>query len=334
MQKLMHYVGRAWSFVTAQVPGDHFVINKTSEVPKFLREAEKEVGQHGDIHMKVFDIESCYPRMPRETIRFALRDILQKIANENGCKGVYVPKFSSKQPCTWRDKKRCNAQMIPFQTMLDVMEFSLDFAMVKMPNKKILRQIEGIPMGDPLSPGMTIGTCAWMEREWLETIEQRDRKYFKAKRFMDDILMVYAKTSSWDAEKFMADFTESQCYQKPLKLEAGKEGIFLETNYWAEGRNIKYKLKNDNANGESKVWRYQHWYSASPFLQKRATLTACLRKVQQMASAPEQILQGGLEKIAEFRRLRYPLSVLQKACSFLGASTAERTWITVRDALR
>ena len=334
MQKLMHYVGRAWSFVTTQVPGDHFVINKTSEVPKFLREAEKEVGQHGEIQMKVFDIESCYPRMPRETIRFALRDILKKIAEENGYKGVYVPRFSDKQPCAWRDKKRCNAQMIPFQTMLDVMEFSLDFAMVKMPNKHILRQIEGIPMGDPLSPGMTIGTCAWMEREWLETIDQRDRKYFKAKRFMDDILMVYAETNSWDAQKFMADFTASQCYQKPLKLEAGKEGIFLETCYWAEGRNINYKLKNDNANGESKVWRYQHWYSASPFLQKRATLTACLRKVQQMASSPEQIRQGGLEKIAEFRRLRYPLSVLQKACNVLGASTAERTWITVRDALR
>ena len=43
---------------------------------------------------------------------------------------------------------------------------------------------------------------------------------------------------------------------------------------------------------------------------------------------------SAMAKIAEFRRLRYPLSVLQKACNVLGASTAERTWITVRDALR
>ena len=86
--------------------------------------------------------------------------------------------------------------------------------------------------------------------------------------------------------------------------------------------------------GTSKVWRYQHWYSNTPFMQKRATVTACLRKVQQMASDPTQILVGAREKLEEFRRLHNPDSVLQKACNFLGASTGEGTWITVRNALR
>ena len=80
--------------------------------------------------------------------------------------------------------------------------------------------------------------------------------------------------------------------------------------------------------------RYQHWDSNTPFLQKRATLTACLRKVQQQASDPAAMIPSALDKIAEFRRLRYPESVLQKACTFLGASTGEGTWITVRNALR
>ena len=82
-----------------------------------------------------------------------------------------------------------------------------------------------------------------------------------------------------------------------------------------------------------KVWRYQHWDSNTPFLQKRATLTACLRKVQQQASDPAAMIPSALDKIAEFRRLRYPESVLSKACNFLGASTGEGTWITVRNAL-
>ena len=189
-------------------------------------------------------------------------------------------------------------------------------------------------MGDPLSPGMTIGTCAWMENEWLQTLAAEDKQYFKMKRFMDDVLMVYARTEKWDADKFVADFTESQCYQEPLKLEAGTDGTFLETSYWIEGGSIKYKLKNDNDGGTNKVWRYQHWYSNSSFLQKRATLTACLRKVQHHASDPQCLVKGALGKMAEFRRLRYPLSVLQKACNYLGASTGEGTWITVRNALR
>ena len=154
------------------------------------------------------------------------------------------------------------------------------------------------------------------------------------KRFMDDILMVYVKTEAWDADSFVRDFAESRCYQKPLKLEEGKDGTFLETTYWIEGEDIKHILKNDNASGGSKVWRYQHWYSNTPFLQKRATLTTCLRKAQQMASDPGCLYRGALDKIAEFRRLHYPMSVLQKACTFLGASTGEGTWITVRNALR
>ena len=53
-----------------------------------------------------------------------------------------------------------------------------------------------------------------------------------------------------------------------------------------------------------------------------------------MASDPEQLELGALDKLAEFRRLRYPSSILQKACNYLGAATGEGTWITVRNALR
>ena len=110
---------------------------------------------------------------------------------------------------------------MPFQVMLDVAEFSLDFAMVKMPDGTILRQVKGIPMGDPISPGMTIGTCGWMENEWMQTLTKEDKRYFRAKRFMDDILLVYAQTPRWDAARFVSDMQQSVIYQEPLCLEPG-----------------------------------------------------------------------------------------------------------------
>lgn len=336
MRRLMHYVGRAWSFVTARIPGDHFVINKTSQVPTFLREAQKQVAEHGQLRMDIYDIESCYPNMPRETIRFALRDILKQMETKYGYNGVWVPKWSDKRPCAWKSKGS-NTQKIPFHVMLDVMEFSLDFALVRMPNGQILRQTGGIPMGDALSPGMTIGACAWMEQGWLETIDSADKKYFMAKRFMDDIAIVYADCPQWDSKKFIADFAKSQCYQEPLKLEPGKDGTFLETRVWINRDNtIRHKLKNDNEGGQTKIWRYKHFDDGSPFMEKRATLTACLKKVEQMASdgMADVFATAALDKIAEFRRLRYPLSVLTKCCTFLGASTGVRQWYRVRDALR
>ena len=108
----------------------------------------------------------------------------------------------------------------------------------------------------------------------------------------------------------------------------------METRFWVEGNEIKYKLKNDNEDGSNRIWRYQHWYANTPFLQKRATLTACLRKVQHQASNPAIMGSSALDKIAEFRRLRYPESVCRKACTYLAASQGMGTWITVSHALR
>jgi hypothetical protein len=62
-----------------------------------------------------------------------------------------------------------------------------------MPDGTLKRQVEGIPMGDALSPAMTVITCAWMESEWQKTLTHSDQQMFDARRFMDDILMVYAK---------------------------------------------------------------------------------------------------------------------------------------------
>ena len=107
--------------------------------------------------MQIFEIEGCFPNMPKETIRFALRDIVQRIRREENQDGVYVPRYSDKQPCAWKSKRK-KMQKIPFEVMLDVMEFSLDCAMVRMPDGRIMRQREGIPMGDPLSPGTKVST--------------------------------------------------------------------------------------------------------------------------------------------------------------------------------
>ena len=76
-------------------------------------------------------------------------------------------------------------------------------------------------MGDPLSPGMTIGTTAWMEKLMMESIDTESKKFFAARRFMDDVLLLYAKTPKWDYNRFLDDFQKSEWYWPPLKLDGG-----------------------------------------------------------------------------------------------------------------
>ena len=46
---------------------------------------------------------------------------------------------------------------------------------------KLKRQVKGIPMGDPHSPGMTLLTCAWMEMEWKESLTPEVKNNFNGK---------------------------------------------------------------------------------------------------------------------------------------------------------
>ena len=49
-----------------------------------------------------------------------------------------------------------------------------------------------------------------------------------------------------------------------------------------------------------------------------------------MASDPEALRSSALQKLEEFRRLRYPIAVLRGVCSYLAAITKTYTWIQVR----
>ena len=327
MRRLLHYVGRAWSFVTSQLPGEHFVLNRSDEVPAFIEQANATLRKYGPLKTEVLDIEGAFPSMPKPAIRASQRDWLHRIKSTTGHDGVYVPKYSDAQRCAWKSKRK-NMQKIPFEIMIDVAEFSLDNAFVRMPDGAIKKQRNGIPMGDPISPGMTIGTCAWMEDRWMKMMAPVTKRSFAAKRFMDDVFLIYADNA--DTKDLVKDL--KRCYESPLKLEPAKPGTFLETRYDVDTSTaaIGYKLKNDNER-ETSVWRYHHYHSYAPFMQKRATLTACLKKVQRMARDTRTLRASALAKIDEFKRLDYPQTLLRKACTFLAASSGESTWISVRN---
>ena len=78
------------------------------------------------------------------------------------------------------------------------------------------------------------------------------------------------------------------------------------------------------------VWRYHHFASYCSFEQKRATVMACMKKVQAMASDRDVLHQSAVQKMEEFRRLSYPIAVLRGVCTYMAACTHEYEWIKVR----
>ena len=169
-----------------------------------------------------------------------------------------------------------------------------------MKDGRLIRQVGGIPMGDALSPAMTIGTCGWMEREWMTSLHENAKSKFAAKRYMDDILLFFLK-DGWDSEKFYADF-QTECYMAPLKLEEASADTFLESSFRLVDGGIRYRLKNANAGGDRKVWRYHAHDSYVPSSQRHSTMVATLKKVDEIASdwdekAESAMAHGGVIRL-------------------------------------
>ena len=183
-------------------------------------------------------------------------------------------------------------------------------------------------MGDALSPAMTIGTCAWMEREWMASLHEDTKRKFVARRYMDDILLFFAK-DGWDSDRFYDDFKRSECYMAPLKLEEATDGTFLETTFRVDGNYVHFRLKNVNQGGVRKVWRYQSYDSYTPYEQKKSTLIATLKKVDFMAGNQTERYESALDKLAEFASLGYPPKVREYACQRVGRETNQRIWFAV-----
>ena len=279
------------------------------------------------------DIEGCFPNIDKDFIRLGLVSELHKLEQAHGYDAITVPKRKT-VACTFKPTKRKGDVRIPFEDLVDIMEFALDNTILCDFDGQLWRQAKGIPMGDPHSPGMTIGTCAWMEHEWLQTVHADCRKNFLARRYMDDLIAFYAQRPDWDDARFLGDI-RGHCYLPPLRLEAGTEGTFLETSFAiTETNKVRHWLKNVNSNDEpQKVWRYSHYDSHGEFSQKRAVLMSCLQKVQKMASDGAALRMSANEKLAEFHNLGYPRKMLWTACTTMGVTTRNTIWFRVREQL-
>lgn len=335
MRKLFHMVGRALSFITSHLPGEHFVINHGMQVPEFIQASMKKLQDKGDIHVVVKDITGCFPNMPKDAIKFGIRSLLHEIKTQTAHDTVVVP-HKDTLACEWKTRKRFNITTLPFETIIEVMEFALENTFIKDNHNQLWQQIQGIPMGDPHSPGMTIGTCAWMEKEWMATLSASAKANFSAARYMDDIIMFYVKNDSFDDQQFLTDFTKSDCYWSPLELEDGKADTFLETTFSLVNNTCRYWIKNENQSavtGQQKIWRYAHYHSYGSRAQKLKTLKATLTKLHKLSSDDACLYHSARCKLCEFQNLRYPPTTLAKTCNALAISTANTIWFKIRNSL-
>ena len=67
MKKLFNAVGRAWMFTIRHWNEEHCILHTAQEVPEMLKDAIENIGTNKLQHA-IWDIDSCYPSMPKDNI--------------------------------------------------------------------------------------------------------------------------------------------------------------------------------------------------------------------------------------------------------------------------
>ena len=104
MKRLFHLTGRAWSFITANIPGEHLVLNNGSDLPRFFANTQDTLRPHGMMKVAVKDIEGCFPNMDKTDIQQGLQGIVDNIRQTHGYDAVFVPSRKTQQ-CSWKQRK-------------------------------------------------------------------------------------------------------------------------------------------------------------------------------------------------------------------------------------
>ena len=168
MKTVMGRAGRALYFAATNLKFEGFKIATTQDVPgqmsKIIGNVERNTGGN-KCGIKTMDIVGCFPNMPQAAIKHAIHSLVTR-AEKEGKEGVWVP-YADTKKCAWVKRKKEAGTWLPWIVMEELNNFALDNSFVKMDDGRILKQVTGIPMGGPMSPGMTIATCAWMEEKWL-----------------------------------------------------------------------------------------------------------------------------------------------------------------------
>ena len=344
MAKLLSLVGRAWSFALRHLKGEHFIVHDCQSVPALLHEISEQLRPKGRLTYSVSDLEGCYTSMPKAAMNVALRDVLNQVKaalppGAGADPAIFVPKRGKKK-CQWAQHARdelYGAARIPFSLMMEVVEFDLENCFVLTTDGRLLKQTGGVPMGSALSPALAVGTLAWMEQEWMASLEPDAKTRFRMGRYMDDVLTVVAHSDEWRADELVRDFESSTCYMPPLKLDRADSTYFLETRIeLTSDGHFRHRLKNVNEGKETRpaVWRYHRWDSASQESMKEGVLIGCLQKVMTMASDTTSFQISLQAKMREFNALGYPYETLRRAIERMYARGYDSRWLHARAMLR
>ena len=256
----------------------HFTMFDSNSLKESVMQFDTKISnKNWKIHKDTFDLKNFYTEVQKAHLLHRLQFTKSAFKKHNRTNLISVPKKKNKKVSAHPGPDMSyNFINFSIDTLIDIVSFALDNTYFRL-GHYILQQIDGLPMGDPMSPPLAFIYVAYDEHEFLRS---KPLNYLHIEllllRYADDILRLIAMEQLNSYTVFAVDYYltnnlyEHDIVPKNLILEQDHcaSNKFLDSDIIIHNNssNVKITYHNKNANISStshqNVGRLYSFYDA------------------------------------------------------------------------
>ena len=285
-----------------------------------------------------------YTELPHDALIEAVDWLFAKFEKANRHRVVSVPRCRGLPAKLGKSNNVVADAMFSLQNLKDIILFDLRNCFFSA-GDVLLQQKKGVPMGSPLSPVLAILICAYYEHKWLESKTPLVRARVAGIRYVDDthnVVAVNGRDASSEREARVLLSEMNACYHRDMEVQEEKiennRYHFLETTVECrpDGFEVMHRNKNFEhllLHGKQKLYRYQHFFSFSPYRAKKGVVISALSRIARNCSSDARVIESVFQLFVELQMLRYPRALLLSALDRLWRRTGKDVWMALRSAV-
>ena len=339
MRTLLRAAARAWMFILKKWKKGGTILHSCQQLQTEVDNIMQSTPTKENISIKIWDIDGFFPSMPKEDILTHMSTVLHETTNEHSnmnteyhrqtkVKYISVPR-SKCEPTHFSHYQTADQWNFTHEDLMNIVKFCIDNCLT-MVDGCVYHQNHGVPMGDPLSPPISIATAAVYEKLWAKQHTHHASNKLHLKRYVDDVIGFAIGNEGKDLAN---DFIKN-CYPKELSLTESSATQYLETNIHAHGNRIT--MEHNNKNYESlkqckqDYYKVQRYDSFGPKKTKTGVLIGEFTRIAKCCNTLIGFCKSIKCKLYELHHvLKYPKAFLTDALEKVSMSRNDNIFSTL-----
>ena len=297
------------------------------------------------INKDTFDVKNFYTEIQKDELWNRLNFIFSFFKKTNRTDIISIPKFKTQKDCKPKPGSETSPKYMNFslKELTKIIDFALNNAFFTI-GKHILKQINGLPIGDPISGPLAFCYVAYDEHHWKipQHIHDKHIKVFII-RCADDILRIILTKHKHDTcineidNLITHHLYENNLTKKNLQIiqDNNESNKYLDSDIiiYNTGKRIKLIYHNKNADilerKEQKIGRFHHKNVDMPERSKMSGPGAILIRIYDYTSLKIDMIKPIMELCTELKILSYNYNDIHSMLCSANRSRNDIIWMKI-----